>query len=121
MCTQLTQNGRILVFGKSAIIRSGTTTANIVWGTYRNGHPVVNARIESLNKIWMPLNYTIMSIMVDSFLERDVEFKFKSPTDVAVIYKEDHFLVVTEPAGIQVKKTHARQPCFERLHELLAA
>lgn len=122
MCTQLTQNGRIIVPGNRAwIISPMKQTGYFKWGVQMNGHLVVNARIETLRTTWISKGYELMTIEVDSFLEKDHEFKFNKPRSIGIIYKEDHFLVITEPANKIISKAHHRQPCFERLPKLLAA
>lgn len=118
MCTQMTQNGRIIVPGSRAIVRPRLDVNRVMtWGNTTS----FNARLESLENIWKPRGFLLGSMMVDSFVEADTGFEFKKPLKVAIIYKQGIFLVVTEPANKQVARVHPRQPCFEHIKQLLVA
>jgi putative SOS response-associated peptidase YedK len=122
MCTQLTQNGRIIIpFTRAIITASNRSVSSSLWGAMSHGHPIINARMESLTKLWIPRGYELMTMFVSGFVELEKEFVFPRPREIGIVYKEDHFLVITEPAIAQVASVHHRQPCFINLAKLIAA
>jgi len=125
MCIKLRQTGKIIVPGQTAIIKTKRGDKASMWG-FDNGMGIqANARIESLKEKWLKKGYAIGTFEIESFYEanhkerQEKEFKFSG--EVGIIYKGEHFLVVTEEAGSQVKKIHHRQPCIRQLKLLLAA
>lgn len=125
MCIKLSQTGNIILPGQTAIIKTKRGEQPLIWG-YRNFEGFQsNARLETLREKWLNKGYDKGWFSIDSFFERNSkeerEFKFIRPRDIAVIYKIDHFLVITEPAGEQVKKIHHRQPCMQQINLFQAA
>jgi hypothetical protein len=123
MCTKLRQNGEILIPGNRGIIKTPKGEKTLVWG-YDNGLGIqANARFESLREKWIPKKYQVGVMEIDSFWEgRRTTKEFLMPKNglIGIIYKKDHFIVVTEEAGGPVSKVHHRQPCMRQLFQLLA-
>lgn len=126
MCIKLKQTGEIITPGKTAIILTNRGLKPMKWGFDTGLGDQANARVESLKEKWLNKGYEFGHMEVDSFFERDerkreTEFKFCKPNLIGIVYKSDHFLVVTEQASPQVAKVHHRQPCIRQLPLLKAS
>lgn len=115
MCTKLTQNGQVLLPGNKAVVRTPKGERILTWGLNNDLGLQANARLESIDK-WRKKGFKQNGILeVDSFYEGTTNFKFPKKGELGVIYRDDVFLLVTEPANAQVSKVHHRQPCINLL------
>lgn len=120
MSINLTQDNKTVVPGSSLKVRTEKGSKSLKWG-FNEPMGIYSARLENLSKFWLSHGYKVGLATISTFREGKVEFHFenKENRDIGVIYKDDHFLLVTEPAGSNVAKENHRQPCYLAINALL--
>lgn len=121
MCVKLQQNGKIIIPGSIIEVKTKQGLKSLVWGI-NNPNGIYNARMESLEKLWLPKGYKIGTAIIEKFVERDTTYTFETKTKdetIGVLYKGNEAIIITEPATGSVVRVHHRQPCFVKLKDIL--